>query len=108
MNYNNYYNVSTWNINGYSGTDYSSLSSWQRGINSDLNSNTNNPNFVNPGGSTPEDYKRTSYPVDGRGGSYASIMGAYITGNEIIGYSSDHSEWGTPPVEKPSAPRDFR
>lgn len=86
LNYNTYYNVSSWNLNGYGGSDYTNLSSWQSATGFDINSNTNNPNFVNPGGLKAEDYKRNSYSLDGRGGTYASVRGAYITGNEVIGY----------------------
>jgi len=67
----------------------------------DANSSTSNPNFVNVGGSLPEDYKRTSYPTEGRGDPYASVMGAYITGNEVIGYSSDGEKPPPPYIEKP-------
>ena len=83
--YNNY-TTSTNFIMG--NTTYTSLSSWQAATGFDLNSHTNNPNFLNPGGIYPEDYKRTSYPLDGRGGNYPSVMGAYVTGNEIIGASA--------------------
>ncbi len=44
-----------------------------------------NPNFID---ATNHNYHRTSYSNDGRGGIYASVMGAYITGNEIIGVTS--------------------
>jgi hypothetical protein len=56
------------------------------GTGNECNSVVTNPNFVNAGGTTAADYKRTSYPTNGRGGSYPSVMGAYITGNEVIGY----------------------
>ena len=88
MDYNNYNSVIEWRYNGmWDGTIYTSLVDWQAATGFDLNSNTNNPNFLNPSGIYPEDYKRTSYPLDGRGGIYPSVMGAYITGNEIIGAS---------------------
>jgi len=85
---------------------YSSLSAWQSATSYDNNSHTSDPGFVNPGGTSREDYKRTSYPQDGRGGSYPSVRGAYITGNEVIGYSSD----GGKPLPPPDIvePQDFR
>jgi hypothetical protein len=69
IDYNDYYSVTKWNIDSYGGTDYNSLSAWQTGNGFDGNSVTTNPNFVNAGGTSPEDYKRTSYPTNGRGGS---------------------------------------
>jgi len=66
---------------------YYTLGDWQTNEMFDLNSNTADPQFVNSGGLSPDDYKRNLYPEDGRGGSYSSIKGAYITGNEIIGYT---------------------
>ncbi len=84
MDYNNYDDVKSYRIDG---VDYFNFSSYKSATNYDLNSTTNNPNFINPGGTSPEDYKRTSYPTDGRGGTYPNVMGAYITGNEIIGYT---------------------
>lgn len=44
--------------------------------------------FTSPGGATPESYKRSEYPNDGRGGDYPSVVGAYISGSEIIGVTS--------------------
>jgi len=89
MDYNNYYTAGTanWRFNvTYSDfAIYTSMTNWQTGSGFDNNSVTTDPDFINPGGTTPESYKRTSYPANGRGGPYASVMGAYITGNEIIG-----------------------
>lgn len=69
--------------------NWQSLSAWQsgNGYNYDSHSVSSNPNFLNASGSfsQPSDFKRTSYPQGGRGGSWPSVMGAYITGNEIIG-----------------------
>lgn len=90
INYNQMYNVkSGWS--GGAGTANTSLTQWQAAVTSisgDAKSFTTNPGFVNAGGSTADDYKRTSYPSTGRGGSYSSIMGAYITGDEMIGCTS--------------------
>ncbi len=85
--YNDFYRTSgslAWNLN-YA-TNYSSIATWRAVTGFDTNSIAANPLFVNAGGSTAADYKRTSYPADGRGGAYSNVMGAYITGNEVIGY----------------------
>ena len=77
-----------WNRN-YS-TDYTSLAAWTAATGFDANSITSDPLFVNAGGSNPEDYKlQVNSPArtGGRGGAYATVMGAYITGDEVIGYS---------------------
>ncbi|HBR78935.1 MAG TPA: hypothetical protein DEA46_00715 [Candidatus Moranbacteria bacterium] len=63
------------------------LVEFQSNYSFDLNTIETDPNFINPGGTSPEDYKRLGYSSNGRGGAYSSVMGAYITGNEIIGYS---------------------
>ncbi|MEK7705120.1 MAG: MopE-related protein, partial [Myxococcota bacterium] len=54
----------------------------------DTHSITTDPGFVNAGGMTPESYKRTSYPTNGRGAPFDSVMGAYVTGDELIGTRS--------------------
>jgi hypothetical protein len=95
-NYNQIYNV-TAGWSGGGGTAATTLAEWQAKVTSisgDTNSSTSNPGFVNAGGTNPADYKRTSYPSNGRGGS---VMGAYITGNEAIGYATD-----TIPPAKPT------
>ena len=60
----------------------------------DTHSVDTNPNLVNTSGtfSQPDDFKRTIYLVNGRGGVWPSVMGAYITGNEIIGPSKSRSK----------------
>lgn len=103
-NYNDFYDTSSprWNFN-YA-TDYTTLATWRTALGgcpkdgNDCNSDTTDPNFVNAGGSAPEDYKRISYPANGRGGAYASVMGAYITGDEIIGYTVPGSSDTVPPT----------
>ena len=58
------------------------------GGNPDTHSYYENPTFANAGGVNPWDYKSSAvHKNNGRGGSYASVIGAYITGNEQIGYS---------------------
>jgi len=100
--FNQMYDVNNWGRK--SGSTYSSLSSWRTVTSSvpcDIHSITSIPNFVNPGGTAVTDYKRSSYPTNGRGGSYGSVIGAFITGNETIGYTSDG-----PPLDTnaPAAP----
>jgi hypothetical protein len=67
------------------GVTTATLPQWRTLTGKDGSSSATAPNFVNLGGTTPEDYKRTSYPTDGRGGSYSNVMGAYISGSERIG-----------------------
>ena len=88
---NNFYHASsfTWNLD-YS-TDYTSIANWRTATSLDTYSITTDPGFVAAGTHTAESYKRSSYPTDGRGGDYYSVMGAYITGSETIGASSDDS-----------------
>lgn len=85
--YNCFYNDVSWK-NGSS--SYNTLVDWRTASSFDANSVTSSPGFVNASGTglLTSDYKRTSYPANGRGGAYPSVMGAYITGNETIGYSS--------------------
>lgn len=90
--YNNLYNYGDlkW------GSDSHTIAQW-RADGRDVNSVLTDPGFTNPGGTTAADYKRSSYPTNGRGGAYSNVMGAYITGNETIGYSSPGGDT-TPPV----------
>ena len=89
--YNDYYGTASW----FFGGAYATLSAWQSACQAGLtgceaHSLVADPGFVNDSGSfgVPSDFKRTSYPTNGRGGSYASVMGAYITGSECIGLLS--------------------
>ncbi len=104
--YSNFNNFSNGSWHDRSST-WDTLTAYQNGNskNFDRDSHTNDPLFVNPTGDSPEDYKRTSYPSDGRGGAYAPVIGAYITGNETIGYSDDGGGGQTSPA--PSAPSNF-
>jgi hypothetical protein len=72
-----------WNLD-YA-TDYSSLATWTPATGFDGHSVTTNPQFLKAGGKNAGDYRRKLYPTNGRGGTYANVMGAYITGNESIG-----------------------
>lgn len=104
LDYNDYYSTSgapEWGSQLYgSSFTTTSLSSWLSKTGFDQHSTGNNPNFTNGSGSfsLPTDFKRTSYPANGRGGSYASVMGAYITGNETIGTSTSSAKVPLPPV----------
>ncbi|MEK9154448.1 MAG: fibronectin type III domain-containing protein, partial [Patescibacteria group bacterium] len=104
--YNNFYTPSgitaSWWHNY--GTRATTLSGWQSYSGLDLNSVNTNPNFINSSGSfsSSADFKRSSYSSNGRGGSWPSVMGAYITGNECIGLLSTCS--GIPPPPPPPPP----
>lgn len=100
VDYNNYYgNFDDWRLNS---TPYTTIANWRTAVGNaasfyggdgddepELNSITTDPGFVNAGGNDVEDYKRNSYPTNGRGGSYPSVMGAYVTGEEQIGYNAN-------------------
>jgi parallel beta-helix repeat protein len=93
IDYNNYYNDVAWE-NLYGASDSSTLSAWQGVLTdgsvsgADTNSIATDPGFLNASGTytLASDFKRSSYTANGRGGAYPSVMGAYITGNECIGY----------------------
>jgi len=102
-NYNDYYGNGSSVIfqNNYSND---SLSTWQ-GLGHDTNSITSSPNFVST--SIPDFHLQAGSPAitSGRGGSYPSAMGAYITGSEIIGLTSSTSSTGS--AAKPDPPTGF-
>lgn len=95
--FNDFYGNGDWRV-AYSAT-YNTLADWQTAMGLDLNSITSDPLFINAGGINPADYKlRAGSPARiGRGGAYASVMGAYIAGDENIGYSAPASIDLTPP-----------
>jgi parallel beta helix pectate lyase-like protein len=79
---NQFYGTGSWR-NGYS-TTYSSIEAWKAATTSlESNSVIADPQFVNLGGKNSLDYKRRSYPANGKGNS---VMGAFITGKEHIGH----------------------
>lgn len=99
--YNTYYNDVSWK---YQTTINNTLADWKTTCESflvgcDANSITTDPGFINASSNfnEPSDFKRTVYSENGRGGIYPSVMGAYVTGNEIIGYLSSISADVTPP-----------
>ena len=70
----------------YSGpTLISTLAAWQTASGDEAHSSATAPDFLDADGITPESFKRSAYPTDGRGGDYPAVMGAYITGAERIG-----------------------
>jgi len=80
--FNNFYNSGNWkNLN----TTFNSLNDLKSNTGYDVNSVVSNPGFILAGGKNAVDYKRASYPLNGRGGVYDSVMGAYVTGFELIG-----------------------
>jgi hypothetical protein len=85
--FNNSSVANDWCLNwGHSG-DYPTLSAWIAGTTFDKKSYIENPQFLKSGGSNASDYKMyATHKLNGRGGSYPSVIGAYVTGNEHIGY----------------------
>jgi hypothetical protein len=108
IDYNTYYKTGSgqltfyWNyaIRGNTLGEWQSFTSSQ-GWPKDVHSSSANPGFLNASGtfSNPSDFKRASYPQNGRGGLWPSVMGAYISGSEII---------GPPTGKRPSPPRNLR
>lgn len=91
MDYNNYSGSPTRFASAYppNNPSYATMAAFTSAQGFDTNSTDSTaPGFINAGGTDPEDYKRSSYPTDGRGGIYESVMGAYVTGNETIGYTA--------------------
>jgi hypothetical protein len=90
---------------GYSGSYYTTMGSWSSligsGAGTEDSSLATNPNFMNSSGSFSQftDFKRTSYPQNGRGGIWPLVMGAYVTGNEIIGPSGSLRAAPSPPMK---------
>lgn len=97
--YNTYYGGGYWNLNYNDQYNYNTLSAWSAATSLDSHSIIANPLFINSGGTNPTDYKlQSSSPAKiGRGGEYGTVMGAYVTGDEIIGYVAPVSSDTTPP-----------
>jgi len=94
---NGYFNIARWNIDSYAGAYYTDFSAWQSSVNVDIHSLNADPLFVNVGGSSVEDYKLLpGSPYTGAGRDNLDA-GAYVTGNEIIGFMADHAP--LPPKE---------
>jgi hypothetical protein len=89
INYNCYWPNVRFGYRIYAGGTYYTSMPWQG---YDVNSKKQNPSFVNPTSGLAAGFKLDAgSPVltGGRGGSYATVMGAYITGNEIIGVTAN-------------------
>lgn len=93
LDYNQYHGAASpkW---VYTGITYTTLAAWKVAANNmlagaEVHSIGTNPNFLNASGlfNTPSDFKRSAYPAEGRGGGYPSVIGCYVTGDEIIGYT---------------------
>lgn len=102
---NCWYEVNCWNMDGYTGIDYSPISTWTSVTSFDANSITSSdPLFANAGGSSPADYKLIEgSPCKGTGKD-GKDMGAYPNGDDatIIGYVSGGF------TIKPSAPENLK
>jgi pectate lyase len=79
----------------------SSFSAWQGYGFDRYGKNGINPNFVNPAGTSPGDFKRTSYAGDVSGSPYGTVAGAYETGNELIGLGPGSISPPPPPPPPP-------
>ena len=74
-----------WRLNW--NTHYSVLSAWEAATAFDGNSYLENPHFAKPDGPNARDYRvNAAHKNNGRGGGYPSVIGAYVSGNEHIGY----------------------
>jgi len=88
------------------GTTYFTFADWQS-VGYDENGHRETITWANAGGTTAADYKFVSYnKFNGRGGPYPSVIGAYITGNETIGYSA--TNYLPLPGERLRPPSGFR
>ncbi len=96
--YNQFYNNNPTGFRTYGGSSYS-LSGWNSNFGFEAYAEEGNPNFDNPGGSSADDYKRSSYPTDGRGGAWSNVIGAWIsdTNPSQIGHDFSTGD-STPPV----------
>ncbi len=78
---------SDWRCGGYQNS--LSFTQWKTATGADSNSvNGILPNFVNANGTKADDFKRTNYIENFLTSGYAAKAGAYVTGNEKIGFSS--------------------
>lgn len=95
INYNLYwYNSLRFGYRIYGGGSYYTSMPWPGSEVYDGNSKNSNPDFVNAGSGLATGFKLNAGSpalTGGRGGSYATVMGAYITGNEEIGIEDEGS-----------------
>ncbi|MBE0637764.1 MAG: hypothetical protein IH598_04530, partial [Bacteroidales bacterium] len=85
IDYNDYYVSGANSLLGFfDGSDIATLADWQAATGGDANSLTVNPDFANPGGTDPEDYK----------------TGVLAEGNTIAGLTEDYA--GTARYDPPT------
>lgn len=87
MDYNNYYNSEKWvaSLFGSPARNYSTLASWFAGEGYDENSYNSDPVFTDQ---VNDDYTLQAGSSSLTASSIGGAVGAYITGNEIIGYTA--------------------
>jgi hypothetical protein len=73
IDYNDYYSEDI--LGNYNGTDKTTLGDWQTATGEDANSITTDPDFVNSGGTDPEDYK----------------PGGFLEGNTVSTITEDYA-----------------
>lgn len=83
--YNMYFSTGVTSSWRWGSTNTSTWATWQ-GVQDAHATNGANPNFVNASGTTPADFKRSSYAENFTGSSYGIHAGAYETGSEQIGH----------------------
>lgn len=112
--YNQYYGNARWNFDH---ADYATFSSWQSASGFDSHSITTDPDFVNAAGTTPEDFKRTSYPTNGVASPTnptPTVMGAWLSNSlpARIGADLESSPLAPPELppdsSPPKPPADFK
>lgn len=91
MDYNVYYGTGTVYWNDHEGHKATDISGWKTYSGVDTLSLQASPGFVNSTGTTAADFKRTSYTENFTGSSYSTKAGAYVTGNETIGFTPGSS-----------------
>jgi hypothetical protein len=109
MDYNIYHDTQKFLIRVYEANTsyYTTLSSWQasgelvNGGNPDVHSVYANPQFVNAGGMTPDDYKLTATSPGNGTGRNGQNIGAFPLGNS-------QTQVGYLPSEKPAPPTNLR
>lgn len=75
--YNQFYNISSTDAFRIYGVSSHSLTSWAGLRGYESHRQTTNPGFDQASGTDDEDYQRSSYPTDGRGGDYDDVIGAF-------------------------------
>lgn len=106
LDYNIYYENGGTITARHNSSSFTTVSSWSSHLGSGSGtedySNENNPGFdpddSTVDGSDPSDFKRASYTADGRGSTWPSVRGAYITGSETIGLLNGATDTTPPSV----------